>query len=347
MTLCFVVNFQAKLCVMTHLIAVSLAVWQRVTVMKGETLSLSCPITDAHKSHVDWKNPEGYIMFFNRNQALKDKRYSINKFSDSEFSISISNVTFKDGGNYTCSHYDHQMTEKKVEVTVLDFPRMSVTRHDGKIIIKCVAKGNPSPPNISWEFDVEPEFLGDVHFRHEDEKYVSVGMLHIFPPKKRVSVKCLVRHPALHSQPLMNFIKIGRDSKRTCHTTTVKPQVSTRKLETTTSWIRDSKTAESFTSGDVNKPSLGSSPVSFTQQFSSTDIKTVTAPTRSPLISDTSTGSHLSATGELNCPYVYVIFMLHWLSVKGNSTTDGIHYCTKVWGHLEMSLFLKENLFCQ
>uniref|UniRef100_A0AAQ6AFG3 Heat shock protein 8 n=1 Tax=Amphiprion ocellaris TaxID=80972 RepID=A0AAQ6AFG3_AMPOC len=284
-------HHQTLLCVMTHLIAVSLAVWQRVTVMKGETLSLSCPITNAHKSHVDWKNPEGYIMFFNRNQALKDKRYSINKFSESEFSISISNVTFKDGGNYTCSHYDHQMTEKKVEVTVLDFPRMLVTRHDGKIIIKCVAKGNPSPPNISWEFDVEPEFLGDVHFRHEDEKYVSVGMLHIFPPKKRISVKCLVRHPALHSQPLMNFIKIGRDSKRTRHTTTVKPQVSTRKLETTTSWIRDSKTAESFTSGDVNRPSLGSSPVSFTQQFSSTDIKTVTAPTRSPLISDTSTGS--------------------------------------------------------
>uniref|UniRef100_A0A3Q1EEZ6 Ig-like domain-containing protein n=1 Tax=Acanthochromis polyacanthus TaxID=80966 RepID=A0A3Q1EEZ6_9TELE len=282
MTLCFVVNFQVKLCVMTHLIAVSLAVWQRVTVKKGQTLSLSCPITNAHKSHVDWKNPEGYIMFFNEEQALKDKRYSINKFSESEFSISISSVTFKDGGNYTCSHFDHPMTEKIFEVTVLDYPKMTVTRHDGKIVIKCVAEGNLSPPNISWKFDKDPEFYGDVHFRHEDKKYVSQAMLHIFPPEKRVSVKCLVRHPALHSQPLMDFVNVGRNSKRRHHTTTVKPQVSTRKLETTTSWIRDSITAESFTTGDVNRPA-------------------------------TSTGSHLSATGELNCPHVYVIFMLHWL----------------------------------
>ncbi|KAF3841548.1 hypothetical protein F7725_007410 [Dissostichus mawsoni] len=52
-------------------------------------------------------------------QALGDKRYSINKLSESEFTISISNVTFKDGGIYTCSQYGDHTTEKKVEVTVL------------------------------------------------------------------------------------------------------------------------------------------------------------------------------------------------------------------------------------
>ncbi|KAJ4929855.1 hypothetical protein JOQ06_018876 [Pogonophryne albipinna] len=52
-------------------------------------------------------------------QALGNKRYSINKLSESEFTISISNVTFKDGGIYTCSQYGDHTTEKKVEVTVL------------------------------------------------------------------------------------------------------------------------------------------------------------------------------------------------------------------------------------
>lgn len=50
--------------------------------------------------------------------ALRNKRYSIIKLSESEFTISISNVTFKDGGNYTCSQYDHHTIERKVEVTV-------------------------------------------------------------------------------------------------------------------------------------------------------------------------------------------------------------------------------------
>lgn len=37
---------------------------------------------------------------------------------------------------------------------------MSVTKHEGKNIIKCSADGNRFPPQISWEFDHEPEFHG-------------------------------------------------------------------------------------------------------------------------------------------------------------------------------------------
>lgn len=37
--------------------------------MEGENLSLSCPVTNADKTNVDWKNPEGFVMFFNHNQG--------------------------------------------------------------------------------------------------------------------------------------------------------------------------------------------------------------------------------------------------------------------------------------
>ena len=55
-----------------HLIAVSLALLERVTVMKGQTLNLSCPISNPHKTTVEWKNPKGYIMFFNHNKGEDD-----------------------------------------------------------------------------------------------------------------------------------------------------------------------------------------------------------------------------------------------------------------------------------
>ncbi|XP_061904264.1 cytotoxic and regulatory T-cell molecule isoform X1 [Entelurus aequoreus] len=199
-----------KLGIFLALTHVSLAVWQRVTVMKGQTVRLACSISNAHKQHIDWKNPDGYSMFFNPNKALKDKRYSISKLTESQFAISISNVSFKDGGNYTCSQYGHHITEKKVELTVLGVPKMRVTKHDGMFVIQCTAEGNHFPPQISWKFDYGPEFLGNAQAKYKGKKYVSMDMVHLQSVNTRVAVKCIVRHPCLHLQPLMNFVKIGK-----------------------------------------------------------------------------------------------------------------------------------------
>ncbi|XP_022601722.1 cytotoxic and regulatory T-cell molecule isoform X3 [Seriola dumerili] len=288
------------------LIQVSLAQWQRLTVKKGQTLNLSCPLTNAHKTNVDWKNPHGFLMFFNHNKALKDKRYRINKLSVSEFAISISNVTFKDGGNYTCSQYGHHTTEKQVEVTVLGLPKMTVTRHEGMFIIKCTAEANHHPSQISWKLDHGPEILANAQIHHEDKKYITTDMLHVQSVENRVTVKCLVRHPALLSHPLMNFVKIGRDTAKFHRTTTTsspttQPQVSKGVLGTTTSWFRHGRTTVYLTTRGVN----GASPESSTKlsavpsnhPFSSNEPKTVTASTRFPVDPVTSTNSHLSASG--------------------------------------------------
>ncbi|XP_061754018.1 cytotoxic and regulatory T-cell molecule isoform X2 [Nerophis ophidion] len=199
-----------KLGIFLALTHVSLAVWQRVTVMKGQTVRLACSISNAHKQHIDWKNPDGYTMFFNHNKALQDMRYSISKLTESQFSINISNVSFKDGGNYTCSQYGHHITEKKVELTVLGVPKMRVTKHNGAFVIQCTAEGNHFPPQISWKFDYGPEFLGNAQVKYEGKKYVSMDMVHLQSVNTRSAVKCIVRHPCLHLQPLMNFVKIGK-----------------------------------------------------------------------------------------------------------------------------------------
>lgn len=58
----------------------------------------------------------GTVVFF---LAIKDKRYSITKLTNSQFSISITNVTFTDGGVYTCTQYKPKLSVKTVRVTVL------------------------------------------------------------------------------------------------------------------------------------------------------------------------------------------------------------------------------------
>ncbi|XP_038564879.1 cytotoxic and regulatory T-cell molecule isoform X2 [Micropterus salmoides] len=286
-------ELKLQLSVFLLLIQVSLAVWQRVTVIKGQTLILSCPLTNGHKTNVDWKNPKGFIMFFNNSKGMKDKRYTINKLSESEFTISISSVTFKDGGNYTCSQYAHNTIEKKVEVTVLGRPKMTVAHHKGTFVIKCTAEGNHFPPQIFWKLDHGPEIIPDVQVLHEGEKYVSMDILHVHSVENRVTVKCLVRHPALHSHPLINFVKIGRDSTIPVRTTTT----SSPKSQT-----QRSTEVQRTTTRDVDGPSSESSRKSSTvpsnQSFSSNEPKKVTAPTGLPLNPVTSTGSHLSISGS-------------------------------------------------
>ncbi|XP_031600488.1 cytotoxic and regulatory T-cell molecule [Oreochromis aureus] len=285
-------------------IEVSLAVLQHVTVMEGETLSLSCPVTNADKTNVDWKNPEGFVMFFNRNQALKDKRYRIDTLSESKFSISVSSVKFNDGGNYTCSHYGDQITEKIVEVTVLGDPKMSKTKHEGKTVIKCTAVGNHFAPQISWKIDDGSEFLARTQFQQEAKKYISTGMIEILSVEKRVTVKCLVRHPALKSKPMMNFVKIRQDSKGSHHTSTVSPHSvkgSTQVPGTTTTWIRHNRTAVYSTTRNENKPLSESSTVPSSLRVSTSDPEM--SITRSPQIPVTvHTDPHLSTSGWTYSP---------------------------------------------
>lgn len=293
------------------IIQVSLAVWQHVTVTKGQTVDLSCPIINAHQS-VEWKNPEGYIMFFKHNQAevskgVKDQRYTIKDLSESEFIVSISDVTFKDGGNYTCSHYDTHITEKTVQLTVLGNPIMTKAKRGGRFDMKCIAKGNHFPPQIFWKLDHGPEILANSQVLRESEIYVSKAMLSVQSVENRITVECLVRHPALHSQPLIDFVKIGKNSIKASQTTTTRlttaqPQRPTEVRRTTTSWL-DGRTTVYLTTRDVTGfPSESSkelSTVPSSQLFSSNKPRTLTTPTGLSVNHVTSTGSLLSTSDSL------------------------------------------------
>uniref|UniRef100_UPI0037E797B7 cytotoxic and regulatory T-cell molecule isoform X2 n=1 Tax=Semicossyphus pulcher TaxID=241346 RepID=UPI0037E797B7 len=312
-----------QLSVFMVLVQVSLAVQEQMTIKQGHTVNLSCSITNAHRTKVEWRNPEGYVMFFSHNKGdecnfsqnnktLKDKRYTIIKLSKSEFTVSISNVTFKDGGSYTCTQYGSPPTVKKVEVTVLGLPKMSVAKHEGKSVVKCTAEGTRYAPQIFWKLNNGPEIQAYADIVHEDKKYVSMDMLTVDPLGKRVTVKCLIRHPALHSQPLMNFVKIGRKDKfyrtTTTNSPTARPPGSPEVLRTT-SWSRITTRVVSPTSSE-----------------SSVRLSTfpVTVPTGFPLSPVPSTDSHLSATADSRASVSSVTTRRNETVSNATSTADWI-----------------------
>ncbi|XP_030009182.1 cytotoxic and regulatory T-cell molecule isoform X2 [Sphaeramia orbicularis] len=246
-------ELKLQLSVLMCLVQASLAEWQHVTVMKGHTLYLTCPLKGPLQDPVEWKNPDGNVMFFNTVQGVGDKRYSIIKLSESEFTISVSSVTFTDGGDYICTHYHPQAAQKVVQVTVLDHPKMEVAKHGGKFIVKCTAEANHHAPQLSWMLQNGPEFHGHAQVTRGDKTYVSTEVLYVHSVKTRVTLKCIARHQALHSKPLMNFVRIG-EKTLVPHliTTTSSPTAPTQGSTEVTIMMTHGKTTLQITTVGVN-----------------------------------------------------------------------------------------------
>uniref|UniRef100_A0A8C7UEP3 Ig-like domain-containing protein n=1 Tax=Oncorhynchus mykiss TaxID=8022 RepID=A0A8C7UEP3_ONCMY len=274
-------------------IAGSIAV-QHLTVMEGETLTMKCRIRNAKGSHVEWKNPDGHVMFFNNQKALKDKRYKIINLSDSVFSVSVSDVTFKDGGLYTCLHYIHKVPVVKwVNVTVLGKPKLEITEHNGKTAIKCSAVGNGHPPKISWLLESGLEMYAQPQYLLDKNTYSSLDILHVQSYKRRVTLKCIVRHPALHNSSLMNFVKIGQNPTEESHSTTrASHWLSTGLTEVTTTtvsrWHSTQVSTETPTATALNWPNTEGSPASTPDLQLSTHSQPVFEATGYTLANDSS-----------------------------------------------------------
>ncbi|KAG7271079.1 hypothetical protein CRUP_026011 [Coryphaenoides rupestris] len=183
-----------------------LAVWQNMTVMEGSTITLKCRLVSGDDIHTEWKNPQGNIMFYNRYKGVRDKRYSIKRLSSTMFKISVSKVTFKDGGNYICSQYGHTVMKKTVSVTVLGQPIVKVLRHNRGV--KCTAASTHFAQQISWQFGDGIEIDAPPHDIYEDGIKAYFTEDTVMQPLKRERICCIVRHP-LTSKPLKKCIIVG------------------------------------------------------------------------------------------------------------------------------------------
>ncbi|XP_031762528.1 cell adhesion molecule 2-like [Xenopus tropicalis] len=90
-----------------------------VTVVEGEVAIISCRVLNNDGSVIQLLSPNRQTIFFQNFKALRDNRYQLVDFSDNELKVSLSNVSVKDGGRYTCQLYSDPPQEAFATVTVV------------------------------------------------------------------------------------------------------------------------------------------------------------------------------------------------------------------------------------
>ncbi|KAG9263608.1 cytotoxic and regulatory T-cell molecule [Astyanax mexicanus] len=215
---------------------------KRVIVKKGQTLTLNCPIKTLNGTdHVEWRNPNGFLLSFNTIKVLKDKRTEDVTLTQSQYSISISDITFKDGGVYKCMLYSKQVQSKRYRVIVLSGPMLEKTEHEDKTIVKCSASENGQPPKLTWLLDngLEIEAQPNYVVENASNKYTAVSLLHV-KSKKRTTVKCVAQYPTLHGATLLDFVHIGSQGEE--------PSTTPEPISTTTQKVIIPTLVPQFTS---------------------------------------------------------------------------------------------------
>uniref|UniRef100_A0A671SB13 Ig-like domain-containing protein n=1 Tax=Sinocyclocheilus anshuiensis TaxID=1608454 RepID=A0A671SB13_9TELE len=174
-----------------------------LTVAEGETLVLKCPRKNfSENRHMEWRNPQGHLLFFNNEKALRDPRSSIFTLNNSEYTFHLSNITLNDEGLYKCLLYDNTVITKRFKVKVLGMPKIEMAEYKDKTIIKCSAEANGHPPELSWLISGV-----EIEGKLREVSDILTVKTHI----RRATVMCLAKHTALPKQ-LIDFVTIENHS---------------------------------------------------------------------------------------------------------------------------------------
>nr|XP_033774708.1 cytotoxic and regulatory T-cell molecule [Geotrypetes seraphini] len=188
---------------------------ENITVEEGEMLALKCLVSFDAEAALQWSTPLGFVVFFNNQKVLKDRRYELIHYSQNELSISLSNVTVQDEGLYTCFHYTHPLQSKKVYVTVVappSKPMLEASVHDGEetITLTCSTFGSKPPPKMSWLLDNGIEIYGEMEHRFERDgkKCQTSSALVIGAYHRGAVVTCVVQHESLKPGTLITDFRL-------------------------------------------------------------------------------------------------------------------------------------------
>ncbi|XP_077098510.1 cytotoxic and regulatory T-cell molecule isoform X3 [Siphateles boraxobius] len=122
-----------------------------ITVAEGDTMVLNCPRRNiSENAYMEWRNPNGHVMYFNNIRGLRDPRSSIFTSNNSDFMLLLSNITFDDEGIYRCLLYGDKVVSKRFKVKVLGTPKIEMAEYEDKTILKCSVAANGNPPELSW-----------------------------------------------------------------------------------------------------------------------------------------------------------------------------------------------------
>nr|XP_056716841.1 cytotoxic and regulatory T-cell molecule [Euleptes europaea] len=192
---------------------------ESLTVVEGQDLDLHCVVGGDNSSVLQWSNPRWFVIFLDRVQGLKDKRYKLINSSTDHLSIRISNITTDDEGLYTCDHYGATVTTKVVNVTVLVAPskplleESTIRVHSGEeiIILRCSTWRSKPFPQVTWLLDNGIELFGDTQHQCEGngKKCNTTSTLTVHTFNQKSTLTCVVRHKALGRGNLTATVHLG------------------------------------------------------------------------------------------------------------------------------------------
>ncbi|XP_068926352.1 cytotoxic and regulatory T-cell molecule [Petaurus breviceps papuanus] len=197
---------------------------ETLIVEEGQMLTLKCVTSQAKESSLQWLSPSGFTIFFDKQPALKNRKYQLLHHSNDQLTISILNVTVQDEGLYKCLHYSKPVRTKEVNVIVLATPSKPTleastigTPNGKEVLLKCFTKGSKPPPQITWLLSNGIELYGETQhtFEHDGKKCNTTSLLRVHAYGENATANCLVRHEGLQGKELgvlFQFEDLGPDS---------------------------------------------------------------------------------------------------------------------------------------
>ncbi|XP_030918241.1 cell adhesion molecule 1 isoform X4 [Geospiza fortis] len=191
-------------------------VTEDVTVVEGDVATISCRVKNSDDSVIQLLNPNRQTIYFRDFRPLKDSRFQLVNFSNSELRVSLTNVSISDEGRYFCQLYTDPPQEIYTTITVLVPPRNLVidiekeTAVEGEEIeLNCTAMASRPATTIRW-FKGNKELKGKSEVERWSDMYTVTSqlLLKVGREDDGVPVICLVDHPAVKDLQTQRYLEV-------------------------------------------------------------------------------------------------------------------------------------------
>ncbi|XP_068772665.1 cell adhesion molecule 1 isoform X11 [Struthio camelus] len=191
-------------------------VTEDVTVVEGEVATISCRVKNSDDSVIQLLNPNRQTIYFRDFRPLKDSRFQLVNFSNSELRVSLTNVSISDEGRYFCQLYTDPPQEIYTTITVLVPPRNLVIDIQKEIAVEgeeielnCTAMASRPATTIRW-FKGNKELTGKSEVEQWSDMYTVTSQLFLKVGREDdgVPVICLVDHPAVKDLQTQRYLEV-------------------------------------------------------------------------------------------------------------------------------------------
>ncbi|XP_054829251.1 cell adhesion molecule 2 isoform X2 [Eublepharis macularius] len=185
---------------------------QNVTVIEGETATLTCRVDQNDNTSLQWSNPAQQTLYFDDKKALRDNRIELLRASWHELTIRVTDVSLSDEGQYTCSLFTMPVKTSKAFLTVLGVPETpqisgftSPVMEGERMELTCKTSGSKPAADIRW-FKNDKEVKDVKYLKEEDanrKTFTVSSTMHFRADRSDdgAVVSCRVDHESLNSTP--------------------------------------------------------------------------------------------------------------------------------------------------